>query len=84
MTGSAIHLTDAVITGLVPVIHVLPSFFRQTETWMAGTSPAMTSERVSLHSSQGRAAYGFKISFCTRQFRSSATYSVFSDGHAIA
>jgi hypothetical protein len=28
--------------------------------------------------------HGFKINFCTRQFRSSATYSTFSDGQAIA
>ena len=28
--------------------------------------------------------YGCRISFCTRQFRSSPTYSVFSDGHAIS
>jgi hypothetical protein len=29
-------------------------------------------------------AYGCRISFCTRQFRSSATNNVFSDGHAIS
>jgi hypothetical protein len=32
-----------VITGLVPVIHVLLSFGKQ-KTWMAGSSPAMTKE----------------------------------------
>jgi hypothetical protein len=29
-------------------------------------------------------ACGFSVSFCTRQFRSSATYSSFSDGQAIS
>ena len=28
--------------------------------------------------------FGFRVSFCTRQFKSSATYSVFSFGHAIS
>jgi hypothetical protein len=32
----------------------------------------------------GRGHHGFNVSFCTRQFNSSATYSTFSDGHAIA
>jgi hypothetical protein len=33
---------EAVITGLVLVSHVLVSCIRETKTWMAGSSPAMT------------------------------------------
>jgi hypothetical protein len=33
--------TRVVITGLVPVIHVLLSL-QEAKTWMAGSSPAMT------------------------------------------
>jgi hypothetical protein len=43
--GFELRLAVFVITGLVPVIHVLPCFLRD-KTWMAGSSPAMTEERV--------------------------------------
>ena len=42
----------------------------------AGRSPAPQSEM--------RYFAGCKVSFCTRQFKISATYSSFSDGHAIS
>jgi hypothetical protein len=36
----------AVITGLVPVIHVF--LYLEAKTWMAGSSPAMTTERAAM------------------------------------
>jgi hypothetical protein len=39
--GFELRLAVFVITGLVPVIYVLPCFLRD-KTWMAGSSPAMT------------------------------------------
>ena len=70
------------MAGLDPAIHV--SLQREeSKTWITGTSQVMTAESI-VHASVATMPYGFKISFCTRQFRSSATYSTFSDGHAIA
>jgi hypothetical protein len=39
VNSETIH--PSVITGLVPVIHVL-FLFQEAKTWMAGSSPAMT------------------------------------------
>jgi|SRR5882724_11578752 len=44
---------SAVMRGLVPRIHVLAEIPRE-KTWMAGTSPAMTTERVEAHESVSR------------------------------
>jgi hypothetical protein len=42
------RFTDhAVMAGLVPAIHAF-SLHRVSKTWMPGTSPGMTKERVSL------------------------------------
>ena len=63
------------VAGLVPATHVLGNRCCASagkKTWMAGSSPAMTKVRAGSVLAM-TLAYGFKISFCTRQFSSSAT-----------
>jgi hypothetical protein len=42
VAGCGIFITEPVMPGLVPGIHVFLLF--GNKTWMAGTSPAMTNE----------------------------------------
>jgi len=52
-TTNSRHIPLRVISGLVPVIHVLGAAVR-SGTWMAGTSPAMTEKRRMSHYLQRR------------------------------
>jgi hypothetical protein len=52
----------SVMPGLVPGIHVLLSF--EANTWMAGTSPAMTRETI-LHA---RSRFGLTVPVFLRAF----------------
>jgi hypothetical protein len=47
-----------VMRGLVPRIHVFLRALRQRKTWVAGTSPAMTIERLCRTNGIGRSAHG--------------------------
>jgi len=57
-----VDISTLVITGLVPVIHLLLVFW-ETKTWMAGSSPAMTEREP-----RPFAAVPLRKCACTRRF----------------